>query len=198
MEFKTFFLIVKLLLNIIAPLTYFSISKEIIINKNNTITSFYLCNIIILLFTILYIFIRRRINYKTFIYKPYIPGFYLTLIVGLLDLISIGFMYYFIIELNNTINLYKIKIYIVGFIHFILSVIIHLLILNKKEREKKIISYTKHKYRLGIISRDMDGLMKGQPVEIIQDTKNGYIIKDNNDENFEILKDDLEDVINVV
>lgn len=193
MEFKSFFLILKFLLNLFFPLLFYSTAKKIVEDVDK-ILIIYVVTLLIPLIGIIYTLTKQSINNRRFLHKPYVPGFYLMAFIATFDIIASCIMYYYLLEYANINNLQVgwVILKIIG--HFVASLTIFILILQKKEREKKVISSTRHKI-LGIISRDLDGLMQGQPVEIIQSTEGGYIIKDNNDQNFVVKGEDLMSVI---
>lgn len=159
MEYKTFFLFLKLLVNILTPIY--------ILNKKCLL--FYFLTYIPLSLALLYIFVKKRIYKGNFVFKPYIPSLGLVILIQICDIISLLAFYYKIWYLN--IDATKLKI--ISAIHGILTLIIYIVILFQKNKSKKLVSSVRHTFKLGIVLKDIgnrdNGLSKDQPVEVVSE-----------------------------
>lgn len=194
MEYRTFFIVLKLLTNALLPLF-------ILEYKNNVLKEqlvYLLISIISPLVCLCYIFIKKRIYHKTYLYKAYIPNFKLIIFTHLLDCGGLFLFYYKMLKLATDTFIIK----VVGAVHGIITLIIYMIIFLQKNRTKRLISYDKHKYRLGILANDFggaNGLEKGQPVEIVEETQEGgYIVKDNRKRTYILEKKDIEEILEIV
>lgn len=189
-EYRTFFLAVKLCINIGIPL--FSISWS----ERETLF-YYILTLAFPLCMLIYIMSKKRMYFRRYLCKPFIPSLKLMLFVQACDLFTLVLLYRSLLIISG----YDSRTIICAIIHVVLSIIVYVLIFYQKERSRTVISYTRHRYRLGILARDIGGtggLRKGQPVEIIQETASGYIVKDSRKQDYELLKDDIDEILDVI
>lgn len=188
-EYRTFFISLQLLVNICFPLIDFCLKPAILLT--------YFLTVIFISVVLLYIYIKKRLYFKKYLCRTYIPSIKLIIITESTNLVLI-FLLYFIIYMDNPIIDYTIGFKIM---HLILSVIVYSLLLFQKEKNRAIIAYTRHEYKLGIVAKDIggkNGLKKGQPVEIIREIPGGYIVRDSSKHEFEIKTEDIESTIDVI
>ena len=138
------------------------------------------------------------VYFKKYLAREYIPSTSLAIFTILIDLIFVLFYYYFAYFESSIKKEYK-KIIFLS-LHLGTSFLILILFLTQKTRNKAVISYMRHQYKIAIISRDIgeNGLKKGQPVEIVKESGNGYIVKDSSNVDFFIEKSDIDSFLDVV
>lgn len=196
-EYKTFFLTLKSLVNIAIPLCFLLRNAK----EYNWTENEWICYAFTLLFplaAIIYIFAKKRIYHERYLYKPYVPSNAMIILVQICDMAMLSIFYHRVFFLKKVRNTATISW---ACFHLFLSIFIYLFILFKKDRTRKILSSAKHSYKLGILARDIggkNGLVKGQPVEIVQVLEGGYLVKDNKNQNFELKREDFEEILDIV
>lgn len=189
LEYRTFFIASQLMVNILIP---FFIWKH-----NFGFYALYAGTLLVPLLTLCFIYYKKRAYFNKYLCRQYVPSIKLALFAqtGTTSLIfAMYYHIYFNIE-NTAAVLYALFAHLL----FIFSVFIALLF--QKSKSKAIISYVRHKYKIGILARDTGGekgLKKGQPVEIVQETKEGYVVKNSSNDCFQVTLDDIESVYDVV
>lgn len=189
-EYRTFFLGIKLFINACIPLLAMEWSKT-------QAVFYYVLAVVFPLGVLLYIMLKKRIYFRRYLCKPFIPSMKLILFVQVCDFFILVLFYKSLFDATD----YSVWAKACAAIHLVLSIVVYVLILYQKERNRTVISYTRHRYRLGIMARDIGGaggLKKGQPVEIVQETSNGYIVKDSRKQDYELQKEDIEEILDVV
>jgi hypothetical protein len=222
-EYKTFFLNLKLFLNILLPLIFlYPLIIEKYSSANNTKVwwSAVAYGSIILFILIVLIFIKFKKNeyFRKYLAREYIPSLQLAIYVIVIDFILVLLFYTVIIII--TINVGGEEGIFSGFFlgvfsslkscsflkllfmscHLSSSILILILYLTQKSRNTAIISYMRHQYKIAILARDIgkNGLKKGQPIEIIKETSNGYIVKDSSNNDYVIERADIESFLDFV
>lgn len=189
-EYRTFFLAVKLCINTCVPLfaMEWGFSQTLL---------YYFITLVFPLGALAYIMAKKRIYFKKYLCKPFIPSLKLMLFVQMCDLAALVMLYRHVLLLAN----YGQEKVVCAISHFVLSAAVYVLILCQKERHRTVISYTRHRYRLGIMARDIGGiggLKKGQPVEIVRETDSGYMVKDSRRQDYELQREDIGEILDIV
>ncbi|KAM0680507.1 hypothetical protein GINT2_001195 [Glugoides intestinalis] len=190
-EYKTFFISIKAFLNLITPLLF--------LVKEWKILSSYAASVLLPFSVLLYIWWKKKLYFNKYLYRQYTPSYTLFLTMHIIDLIILSILYICIYSCLNNQN--RIIFFSALFFHFTVTVLMYILVFLKNNRTRAVISYTRHKYKLGIVSRDIggeNGLKKGQPVEIVQELSGGYIVKDNSKNDYELKADDIEMILDIV
>lgn len=140
----------------------------------------------------------KRSYLKQFLCRTYVPSTTLIIFVETADLLLLAIMYYMVFRTNIKLSWWL----LIPTTHILLTVAIYCLLLFQKVRNKAVIAYTRHEYKLGIIARDIGGkkgLKKGQPVEIVREIPgDGYIVKDSSKNDYSVKSDDIESIIDIV
>jgi hypothetical protein len=202
-EYKTFFLAFKLFVNFIAPLFF--------LEKDKLIVSLYFITLFFLSIALIYIKYKKVSYFKKYLSREYIPSTKLVLSVSTVDILAVCLLH---ISLHlKSEDLLKFKIdykdkdlskskICVTFFHVMFSLITFILLFKQRTRNRAIISYTKHTYQIGIVARDIgeneNGLRKGQPVEIVSESADEYVVKDSSNNNYVLKKTDHESILDVV
>lgn len=190
-EYRTFFIGAKLLANILLPMPFLRIDILSL--------ALYAFSIVFMLVVLVCIFYKKRLYFKKYLCREYVPGRKLILFIGTVDTAIMASTYVALFKHNN--NTMTTTAIIVMIAHFITAIVIFLILLFQKAKNKAVIAYTRHEYKLGIVARDLGGekgLKKGQPVEIVQETPGGYIVKDSHRYDYQIAREDIESIIDVV
>lgn len=190
-EYKSFFLFLKLFQNPILMFYFLS--------KNYLQIGIYATCFLLPALTAIYLLIKKRMYFKNYLFRTYTPSYKLYAFISLLDFVLCALFYAY----TYTVIPARIGIafYLVAAFHFLLFIASFLLVRFQNDRSRAIISYTRHKYKLGIVAHDIggeNGLKRGQPVEIVQDVAGGYIVKDNFNNAFELRTEDIESVLDIV
>lgn len=188
-EYRTFFIGLELFLNAIFPI--------LLLSKDPWVLTPYICSILFPAGVLLYIYFKKRLYFKRYLCRAYVPSIKLILFTQSIDFIILFIMYYYIslVASMSPLNV------LCAVSHLVLSAGIYFLLVFQKERNRAVIAYTRHQYKLGIIARDIggeNGLKKGQPVEIVQEIPGGYIVKDSSKHDYQVKTDDIESTIDVV
>lgn len=190
-EYKTFFLISKLFVNVITPCPFLSFNRWILVP--------YFCTIFFLFTTLCFIKYKKVSYFKKYLSREYVPSTKLALSISTLDFLAVVFLYGSIYKVKGA---FKLGDWAIVAFHLLFTFAVFILLFNQRTRNKTIISYTKHKYRIGIMARDIgeneNGLKKGQPVEIISENEKGYVVKDSSNNSYALEKMDIESVLEVV
>lgn len=189
-EYRTFFLAVKLCINTCVP--FFAMEW------GSALTLCYYALTLVFPFGLLvYIMAKKRLYFKKYLCKPFIPSLKLILFAQACDLSTLVLLYRHILVLSE----YSTRTIACAIAHSILSVLVYALIFCQKERNRMVISYTRHRYRLGIMARDIGGiggLKEGQPVEIVRETSSGYMVKDSRRQDYELRREDIGEILDIV
>lgn len=188
-EYKSFFLSAKLITNIVFPCMLLQKDRNLIIT--------YTLTIVFPILVLSYIYYKKRLYFKRYLCRAFVPSTKLIIFVHIVDSTLMFAFYYALSLLEKRQWLF----YAVLISHISISTIIYTVIYSQKERNRTVIAYTRHKYRLGIVSRDIggkNGLQMGQPVEIVQEIPGGYIVKDSQNNDFQLKTEDIETILNVV
>jgi len=188
-EYKTFFIGLELFTNVAFPTPLLSLNKEILIPYALLVT--------LPAAVLVYIYIMKRAYFKKFLCRTYVPGTNLIILTESLDLIFLVFMYYQIFSIRPEWGWWL----VIPAVHILLTTSVYLLLLFQKVRNRAVIAYTRHEYKLGIIANDIggeNGLRKGQPVEIVQEIPGGYIVKDSSKNDYSVKTEDIESIIEIV
>lgn len=183
MEYKTFFILVKLIINASVPFYIIKLEKNYLLWHTLTLVP--------LTLALFYISIKKKIYRDKYVFKVFIPSLKLVIFIQACDCLTLVLFYYKMYSLLHNI----VSLRITAIVHGILSLVVYILILFQKNRTRKIISSAKHTFKLGIIINNIGekgkGLSKDQPVEIIGEYGDKCKVYDGK-QFFEIDKKDLE------
>ncbi|ELA41151.1 uncharacterized protein VICG_01850 [Vittaforma corneae ATCC 50505] len=188
-EYRTFFIGLELILNALFPTLLLSNDLWILVP--------YACSILFPASVLLYIYFKKRLYFKKYLCRAYVPSLKLIVFTQSINFIILFTMYYFIILVPGIFSFNALW----AVSHLMISAGIYFLLLFQKERNRAVIAYTRHQYKLGIIARDIggeNGLKKGQPVEIIEEIPGGYVVKDSSKHDYQVKTEDIESIIDVV
>lgn len=190
-EYKTFFIFLKTFVNFATPLLF--------LQNDWKILSSYAASILFPISVLLYIWWKKKRYFNKYLYRQYSPSYTLFITMHIVDLLILCIMYlciYARLDVSKRLGFLGAL-----FVHATITAVICVLVFLKNNRSRAVISYTRHKYKLGIVAHDIggeNGLKKGQPVEIVQEVSGGYIVKDSSKNDYELKTEDIEMVLDIV
>lgn len=180
-DYKTNVVILHLITNIVAPIyPLFKVrhDKWAILN--------YFSLIALLLGTLVYIIIKKRIYNREYLRKIYLPSLKVFIFLFITEVPLICIFYYLV------------RKWLFAFINGIIIMSSFCFVYARKNSQRVIINSFETKFKLGILSsniKNMGDLKPGEVVKIEKTTADGYIIKNSKCNEYEIKKDDISEII---